>query len=97
LRWRSSNSAHRDFLRRNESPASASEQMLFEKCLHFFLEIQPILRVLEAMAFVHFQIVDALKANGKRREIDRVDVGMKRIGAEKMEVSSPSRSCSNNT
>ena len=60
--------------------------MLFEKCLHFFLEIQPILRVLEAMAFVYFQIVDALKANGKRREIDRVDVGMKRIGAEKMEV-----------
>jgi hypothetical protein len=48
------------------------------------------------MAFVHFQIVDALKANGKRRESTTLTSNeADRRG--KMEVFIALRSCSNNT
>jgi hypothetical protein len=47
--------------------------MLFEKCLHFFVEIQPILRVFEAMAFVPWatksgtSILSAAKSGARAR------------------------------
>ena len=43
--------------------------MLFEKGLHFFVEIQPILRIVEAMAFVHFhQVFDGLAVGLERTD-----------------------------